>query len=457
MASGSADAAAEARKSAAPKRSFASRVFGYDMFISLALRETERSNWQITFGVRPRSTRTYASDLARRLQDRDITVFFSEYEAAPGEQLDITLINALHRSRTLVVIANRGTLEEPRWVRQEVEEFRRRHPNRPIVRIVPPSAVAAMEADPALKEQTQKWLPDFEKKIWVEEADEAFEKGEATDTAVERLELTPAGIRANVKWRWLVYAVFTLLIGLLGAAIMLGSFEREERRIAEANAERARENAEAAQKNERRALDQKTRADDNARKAQQNADEANRQKEAALRNARESKARELAARATESLSDDPELSILLSVQAVDATMRFGESPVAGAEDVLHKAILSSRWRLILGGHGGHVLSVAWSPDGKRLATGSVDKTAKVWDAARGQELLTLRCHAGPVTSVAWSSDSKWLASASDDGTVQIYAMDIHDLLKLASSRVTRDLTPDECKSYFQSEKCPAMP
>jgi len=41
--------------------------------------------------------------------------------------------------------------------------------------------------------------------------------------------------------------------------------------------------------------------------------------------------------------------------------------------------------------------------------------------------------------------------------VQIYAMDIHDLLKLARSRVTRNLTPDECQRYFQSEKCPPLP
>jgi WD40 repeat protein len=49
-----------------------------------------------------------------------------------------------------------------------------------------------------------------------------------------------------------------------------------------------------------------------------------------------------------------------------------------------------------------VWSVAWSPDGRRLATASWDQTAKVWDAASGQEVLTLRGHTDRVVSVAWS-------------------------------------------------------
>ena len=102
MAPASAGAAARAGDTTAPKRNNAARLFGYDVFISFAL------------GLPPRGTLSYASDLARRLRERDFTVFFSEDEASPGEQLDSTLLRALHRSRILVVIANRGTLEEPR-------------------------------------------------------------------------------------------------------------------------------------------------------------------------------------------------------------------------------------------------------------------------------------------------------------------------------------------------------
>jgi WD40 repeat protein len=113
--------------------------------------------------------------------------------------------------------------------------------------------------------------------------------------------------------------------------------------------------------------------------------------------------------------------------------------------------------LTLKAHTAYVFSVAWSPDGKRLTTGSGDQTAKVWEAASGQEVLTLKGHNGYVLSVAWSPDGKGLATASADGTVQIYAMDIRELLALARKRVTRNLTPEECKRYFQSEKCPPLP
>ena len=55
--------------------------------------------------------------------------------------------------------------------------------------------------------------------------------------------------------------------------------------------------------------------------------------------------------------------------------------------------------------------MAFSPDGKRLASASGDGTVKVWDAATGQETLTLKGHTGVVSSVAFSPDGKRLASA----------------------------------------------
>src|SRR5262249_39605369 len=71
------------------------------------------------------------------------------------------------------------------------------------------------------------------------------------------------------------------------------------------------------------------------------------------------------------------------------------------------------------GHRAQVSAVSWSPDGKRLATGSWDGTARVWEAVSSRELLTLG-QASAVYSVSWSRDSKRLATASEDGTAKVW-------------------------------------
>ena len=67
--------------------------------------------------------------------------------------------------------------------------------------------------------------------------------------------------------------------------------------------------------------------------------------------------------------------------------------------------------------------MAFSPDGKRLASGNGDwpkGEVKVWDAATGQETLTLKGHTGWVSSVAFSPDGKRLASGSGDNTIRVW-------------------------------------
>jgi WD40 repeat protein len=74
-------------------------------------------------------------------------------------------------------------------------------------------------------------------------------------------------------------------------------------------------------------------------------------------------------------------------------------------------------------HSGTVWGVCFSPDGTRLATASEDRTAKVWDARTGQELLTLKGHTGAVHCVCFSPDGTRLATASQDGTVKVWGLE----------------------------------
>src|SRR5436190_858407 len=75
---------------------------------------------------------------------------------------------------------------------------------------------------------------------------------------------------------------------------------------------------------------------------------------------------------------------------------------------------------VLKGHKESVNAVAFSPDGKLLASGSADDTVKLWEVPSGKHLATLKGHEDSVNGVAISPDGKWLASASSDDTVILW-------------------------------------
>ncbi|MCB8777869.1 hypothetical protein LJE17_10105 [Planktothrix agardhii 1031] len=74
----------------------------------------------------------------------------------------------------------------------------------------------------------------------------------------------------------------------------------------------------------------------------------------------------------------------------------------------------------LRGHTDWVWDVSFSPDSKRLASASGDKTVKLWDVSAGKEIQTLTGHTDGLRGVSFSPDGKRLATASSDKTVKLW-------------------------------------
>lgn len=72
---------------------------------------------------------------------------------------------------------------------------------------------------------------------------------------------------------------------------------------------------------------------------------------------------------------------------------------------------------VLRGHRKRIGWLAFSPDGRRLASSSHDRTVRLWDPATGMPAITLHDHDHAVESVAWSADGNWLLSSAADGTL----------------------------------------
>jgi WD40 repeat protein/serine/threonine protein kinase len=103
----------------------------------------------------------------------------------------------------------------------------------------------------------------------------------------------------------------------------------------------------------------------------------------------------------------------------------GKTLVSGSADKTVRLwdVGTAQARAVLKGHTSGVLSVAFSPDGKTVASGSRDTTVKLWDVATGRNLADLtvvRKHMSGVTSLAFSPDGKTLASGGADKTVILW-------------------------------------
>ncbi len=138
--------------------------------------------------------------------------------------------------------------------------------------------------------------------------------------------------------------------------------------------------------------------------------------------ARQSEIRLLTASSRDALEkQNPVLAQLLALQALPKHREDHETIYfRAAEIALWKAWREDFEHVHLAGHKGGVSKVAFSPDGKRLATGSQDTTARLWDTEHGALIAILDDHQGYVLEVEFSSDDTLLATASYDNTARLW-------------------------------------
>jgi len=115
----------------------------------------------------------------------------------------------------------------------------------------------------------------------------------------------------------------------------------------------------------------------------------------------------------------------------------------------------------LRGHTNDVNSVAFSPDGLLLATGSDDQTVRLWDVASGQPIgQPLTGHGNIVHSVAFSPYGERLASAGNDGAIHVWDISPASWIAQACRRANRNLTSAEWTKYLQDvpyrKTCPDL-
>jgi hypothetical protein len=130
--------------------------------------------------------------------------------------------------------------------------------------------------------------------------------------------------------------------------------------------------------------------------------------------------RQLAAAAVNNLDADPQLSILLALEAVAEARTAGLPVPREAQEALHQSLQASRLEMVINAHPGGVSALDFSPDGQTLVSVGEDRSLKTWDTTSGMNLETTSASDKRIAHVAYSPDGDYLATADHDQTAKVW-------------------------------------
>jgi WD40 repeat protein len=149
------------------------------------------------------------------------------------------------------------------------------------------------------------------------------------------------------------------------------------------------------------------------------------------------------------------------IQAEEGLYSLDISPdekflIAGSEsgNVYGWDMLSWQQVLNIRAQGSSIYDIEFNQDGSRFITAGFEGSAKVFKFPSGDEVATLYGHTANVIDVTIAPDGETAYTTCNDGYLRGFMLDTDSLIELAISRLTRDLTEEECQIFLHLEKCP---